>query len=271
MKMKNIIALILGLLISTSCFAFEAFGVNSSGLNVDASNILSPTSGGTGTNALVDNAVPCSDNDGNTAWCTTLPAGLTIPGYPLIDGTNATGTWLINITGNAATVTTNANLTGAITSIGNATSIANASIANAKLTNSSVTLTAGSGISISGGSLSLGGSATISLSSATVLNTTGGSSGTMAVGTTYILNSGNAVAYTFPATCPLGSVINVINYGSTSLQITLQTGQTATHPNGSSSSGGSINITTNTAFEMTCLSNSTIWIDKMNGGIVNLL
>lgn len=36
----------------------------------------------------------------------------------------ATGTWSINISGNAATVTTNANLTGDVTSVGNATTLA---------------------------------------------------------------------------------------------------------------------------------------------------
>lgn len=44
----------------------------------------------------------------------------------------------INITGNAATVTTNANLTGPVTSIGNATSIANGAISNAMLANGAV-------------------------------------------------------------------------------------------------------------------------------------
>ena len=43
-----------------------------------------------------------------------------------------------NITGNAATVTTNANLTGVVTSIGNATSIANGVITNAMLANGAV-------------------------------------------------------------------------------------------------------------------------------------
>ena len=43
-----------------------------------------------------------------------------------------------NITGNAATVTTNANLTGVVTSTGNATSIANGAITNAMLANSAV-------------------------------------------------------------------------------------------------------------------------------------
>jgi len=43
---------------------------------------------------------------------------------PTPSGTGATGTWSISINGNAATVTTNANLTGPITSVGNATSVA---------------------------------------------------------------------------------------------------------------------------------------------------
>ncbi len=43
-----------------------------------------------------------------------------------------------NITGNAATVTTNANLTGPVTSTGNTTAIANGAISNAMLANSAV-------------------------------------------------------------------------------------------------------------------------------------
>ena len=43
-----------------------------------------------------------------------------------------------NTTGNAATVTTNANLTGVVTSVGNATSIANVAITNSMLANGAV-------------------------------------------------------------------------------------------------------------------------------------
>ena len=49
---------------------------------------------------------------------------------PQKNGTGASGTWGISITGNAATVTTNANLTGMVTSVGNATTI----VTNANLT-----------------------------------------------------------------------------------------------------------------------------------------
>jgi hypothetical protein len=45
----------------------------------------------------------------------------------------------VNTTGNAATVTTNANLTGPVTSTGNATAIANGAISNAMLANGAVT------------------------------------------------------------------------------------------------------------------------------------
>lgn len=44
--------------------------------------------------------------------------------WPLKNGTGASGTWGISISGNAATVTTNANLTGDVTSSGNATTLA---------------------------------------------------------------------------------------------------------------------------------------------------
>src|SRR3990167_9567490 len=43
---------------------------------------------------------------------------------PSPTGTGASGTWGIGVTGNAATVTTNANLTGDVTSVGNATTLA---------------------------------------------------------------------------------------------------------------------------------------------------
>jgi hypothetical protein len=63
----------------------------------------------------------------------------TIAGYR-----NSAGTTILdnngNITGNAATVTTNANLTGDVTSTGNATTIASNAVTTAKIANSNVTL-----------------------------------------------------------------------------------------------------------------------------------
>ena len=53
---------------------------------------------------------------------------------PTLIGTGASGTWPIAITRNAATVTTNANLTGEVISVGNATTIVNASVIGKVLT-----------------------------------------------------------------------------------------------------------------------------------------
>ncbi len=59
-------------------------------------------------------------------------------------GTNITGTaTALNIGGNAATVTTNANLTGVVTSNGNVTSIANDAITNAMIANNAVSRLSG--------------------------------------------------------------------------------------------------------------------------------
>jgi hypothetical protein len=98
---------------------------NAIGLVINSAHPLSPVNGGTGiSNALsstltLANALSLSGGVGGTI---TLPAGpaTLVP----TTGTGATGLWGISITGNAATVTTNANLTGDVTSIGNATTLA---------------------------------------------------------------------------------------------------------------------------------------------------
>ncbi len=64
----------------------------------------------------------------------TLTSGA-VP-YSLLTGT--VPTWNQNTTGNAATVSTNANLTGVVTSIGNATSIASGTITNSMIANTAV-------------------------------------------------------------------------------------------------------------------------------------
>ena len=70
------------------------------------------------------------------ATATSLNASGTVTGSNL-SGTN-TGDQT-NITGNAATVTTNANLTGVVTSVGNATAIANGALTLSKLNQSGAT------------------------------------------------------------------------------------------------------------------------------------
>jgi hypothetical protein len=80
----------------------------------------------------------------------TAQTGLDVPSR---SGANASGTWGINISGNAATVTTNANLTGNVTSVGNATTIASIpAVSGANLTSlTAANISAGTaGINISG-------------------------------------------------------------------------------------------------------------------------
>lgn len=73
--------------------------------------------------------------------------------YATKNGSNATGTWGINITGNSATTTTNANLTGVVTSVGNATSFATspAFTGNVTITNTTdITLGSESALRVGG-------------------------------------------------------------------------------------------------------------------------
>jgi len=117
-------------------------------------------------------------NSSTTIGTTAIALGAsstTLAGLTSVTSTAFVGA----LTGNASTVTTNANLTGNVTSVGNATTIAAGvvtdsmlagSISNAKLTNSSVTVTAGTGMS-GGGAVSLGG--TVTLTNAGVTSLTG--------------------------------------------------------------------------------------------------
>jgi hypothetical protein len=88
----------------------------------------------TGTN--VSNNVDASTLSGTTLKSTVINSSLTSVGTLA----NLTVTNPINgsITGNAATVTNNANLTGVVTSVGNITSIATGTISNSMLANTAV-------------------------------------------------------------------------------------------------------------------------------------
>lgn len=87
------------------------------------------------TNAMLAGSIAASKLVGSDiATVGTVTAGTWSSGFGAVSGANLThitaanidaGTAGINVTGNAATVTTNANLTGPVTSVGNATTIAN--------------------------------------------------------------------------------------------------------------------------------------------------
>ncbi len=101
--------------------------------------LISSIYGGTGVNngsntiTLAGNLVTSGANP--LTFTTTGSTNVTLPTSGTLvptTGTGATGTWGISISGNAATVTTNANLTGDVTSVGNATTIANNAVTYAK-------------------------------------------------------------------------------------------------------------------------------------------
>lgn len=146
-----------------------------------------PAGGGTlGTNAFTSTAfLPASQVTGGG---TIITGGntLTIAATASVSGTN-TGDQT-NITGNAATVTTNANLTGPVTSVGNATAIAAGALTNAMLANSSIT--------INGAAISLGGSVSGLQTTAGTLALAGFSSITGTLPNSNLANSAVTIAGT---------------------------------------------------------------------------
>jgi hypothetical protein len=121
------------------------------------------------------------------ASVTITPAAI---GAPTTIGTGASGTWAIGITGNAATVTTNANLTGPITSVGNATAIASQTGTGSTFAMSASptftgTVTLPASQVVNGVTLTTGGATTNFLNAAGGYTTPAGSGG-LTVGTTSI-------------------------------------------------------------------------------------
>jgi hypothetical protein len=150
-------------------------------------------------------------NSSTTIGTTAIALGAsstTLAGLTSVTSTAFVGA----LTGNASTVTTNANLTGNVTSVGNATTIAAGvvtdamlagSISNAKLTNSTIsgislgsnlaTLTIGTGLS----GTSYNGSGAVTIANTGVLSNVAGTGVTVSGGTGNVtISIGQAVATT---------------------------------------------------------------------------
>jgi hypothetical protein len=111
------------------------------GGNITTTRDLSIATGGV-TNAMLAGSIENGklSNSSLTIGTTAISlggTGTTLSGLTSITSTAITGSLQGSISGNAATVTTNANLTGVVTSTGNVTTIANGNITNAMLANSS--------------------------------------------------------------------------------------------------------------------------------------
>ncbi len=104
--------------------------------NTGTGNVSGDTFNGINAKTISYNSIGASPVAGSASITTigTLIAG-SVP-YSLLSGTIPT--WNQSTSGNAATVTTNANLTGVVTSVGNVTSIASGTISNSMLANTAV-------------------------------------------------------------------------------------------------------------------------------------
>lgn len=161
---------------------------------------------------------------------TAATANGTVTGSGTTSGSN-TGDQT-NITGNAATVTTNADLTGIVTSTGNATAIANGAISVAKLTGTLPVANGGTGVTASTGSTAvvLSNSPTlvtpvIGVATGTSLTTTGAVSGSEVIASNGLVVNSATVAASYSV--PSGS--NAMSVGP----VSVATGQTVTIPTGS--------------------------------------
>lgn len=186
----------------------------------------------------------------------TLPSGTTtlVP----TTGTGATGTWGINISGTSATVTTNANLTGPITSSGNATTITANSVTTTTINANAVTYaklqseTASTLLGNPTGSGAVPSEITLGTNlsfSGSVLNATGGGGGstyvnqttstaTLATAHTYGTNDGaTLVTYILPTTAALGDTFTVLGFSSGGWKIAQNASQQIQFGSSNSTSG----------------------------------
>jgi len=177
-----------------------------------ATGITTTIGAGKVTNAMLAGLIAASKLVGtDIATVGTVTTGTWSGLFGAVSGANLTsltaanisaGTAGINISGNAATVTTDANLTGAITSVGNATLLGSFTSANLA---TALTDETGSGAAVFGTSPSISG-ATLTTSSVNgVTLTTVGSANTFLTGTgTYtapfiLLTSGSSGSSTYSA------------------------------------------------------------------------
>jgi hypothetical protein len=104
--------------------------------NVGTGDVSGVTFDGSVAKTISYNSIGASPLAGSTLITTVGNLTLGSVPYTLLSGT--TPIWNQSTTGNAATVSTNANLNGVVTSIGNTTSITNRSITNNMLANNAV-------------------------------------------------------------------------------------------------------------------------------------
>jgi uncharacterized protein (TIGR02145 family) len=177
------------------------------GISVASANGFTGTSSGGATPALTLGTSVTGIMQGNgtsvSAATTTGTGSVVLANSPVFTTPNigsATG----SISGNAATVTTDANLTGVVTSVGNATSIAAGAIGNSLLANSSITVN-GTNVSVTGSPVALGGTLAVSLPQSVALSATPTFASQTLSATLNQLTLGTTNTTTISATAPAAS------------------------------------------------------------------
>ena len=161
-----------------------------------------------------------------------------------------------SVTGNAATVTTNANLTGPITSVGNATSIANGTITNSMLANAAVANLSGTN---TGDQINITGNAATATKLAATKNINGVAfDGSSDITITAVANAGTLS----------GTTLNASVTGSSLTSVGTLTNLTVTNPIAGSVTGNAATVTTNANLTgvVTSVGNAT---SIANGTITN--